>query len=60
MENGSAARYPCGDTMSASVALHKNDKFWGAVLHDEHLPSSPKLVYVFCLLDRREMELTRI
>src|SRR5712692_2876129 len=24
------------------------------------MPSSPKFVYIFCLLDRRKMELTRI
>jgi hypothetical protein len=29
-------------------------------LHRDHMPSSPKFVYVFCLLDRRHMELTRI
>jgi hypothetical protein len=31
-----------------------------ARLRSGHLPSSPKFVYVFCLLDRRKMELTRI
>jgi hypothetical protein len=29
-------------------------------LHRDQIPSSPKFVYVFCLLDRRKMELTRI
>ncbi len=29
-------------------------------LHGDHLLSSPKFVYIFCLLDRRNMELTRI
>jgi hypothetical protein len=29
-------------------------------LHGDHVASSPKFVYIFCLLDRRNMELTRI
>ena len=29
-------------------------------LHRDHVPSSPKFIYVFCLLDRSKMELTRI
>src|ERR1700674_604857 len=29
-------------------------------LHSDHVPASPKFVYIFCLLDRRKMELTRI
>jgi hypothetical protein len=29
-------------------------------LHSDHMPASPKFVYIFCLLDRRKMELTRI
>ncbi len=29
-------------------------------MHRDHLPLDPKFVYIFCLLDRRKMELTRI
>ncbi|SRR5712691_4145784 len=29
-------------------------------LHRDHVQSSPKFVYIFCILDRRKMELTRI
>src|SRR2546423_15698262 len=31
-----------------------------ARLHRDHVPTDPKLVYVFCLMDRRKMELTRL
>ena len=43
------------------LAINRNHQIGGTVrLHRDHVPSSPKFIYVFCLLDRGKMELTRI
>lgn len=47
--------------VKCTLGVDKNHRIGGLVrLHRNHVPSSPKLVYIFCLLDRRKMELTRI
>jgi hypothetical protein len=39
--------------------IDRNGRIGGTVrLHRDQIPSNPKFVYVFCLLDRRKMELT--
>lgn len=41
--------------------LNRDHRMHGTVrLHRDHVPSDPKFVYVFCLIDRRKMELSRI
>jgi hypothetical protein len=41
--------------------INRSGRIGGGVrFHRDQVPSSPKLVYVFCLLDRRKMELARI
>ena len=47
--------------VKCALEINRNRRIAGTVrLHRDHVPSSPKYVYVFCLLDRRKMELTRI
>ena len=47
--------------VKCALGIDRNRRIGGLVrLHRDHVPSSPKFVYVFCLLDRRKMELTRI
>jgi hypothetical protein len=47
--------------VKCSVRVDLYGRMRGTVrLHRDQIPSSPKFVYVFCLLDRRKMELTRI
>lgn len=49
--------------LQVKCALHLDQykRIDGTVrLHCDHIPSDPKLVYVFCLLDTRRIELTRI
>jgi hypothetical protein len=47
--------------VKCAVGLDRHRRIGGLVhLHRDHVPSSPKFVYIFCLLDRRKMELTRI
>ena len=47
--------------VKCAVGVNRNHRVGGTVrLHRDHLPISPKFVYVFCLLDLRQMELTRM
>jgi hypothetical protein len=47
--------------VKCSLGINRNRRITGTVrLHRDRMPSSLKFVYVFCLLDRRKMELTRI
>jgi hypothetical protein len=47
--------------VKCALGQNRNHRVGGTVrLHGDHLPSDPKFVYIFCLLDRRKMELTRI
>ena len=47
--------------VKCALGIDRNGRIGGTVrLHRDHVPSSPKFVYIFCLLDRRKMELTRI
>jgi hypothetical protein len=47
--------------VKCALGVDRNGRIGGMVrLHRDHVPSSPKFVYIFCLLDRRKMELTRI
>jgi hypothetical protein len=47
--------------VKCALGLDRNRRIGGLVrLHRDRIPSSPKFVYIFCLLDRRKMELTRI
>jgi len=47
--------------VKCALGQNRNHRIGGTVrLHRDHLPSDPKFVYIFCLLDRRKMELTRI
>jgi hypothetical protein len=47
--------------VKCALQINRNYRIGGTVrLHEDHVPSSSKFVYVFCLLDRRKMELTRI
>jgi hypothetical protein len=47
--------------VKCSLGMNRNRRITGTVrLHRDRIPSSPKFVYIFCLLDRRKMELTRI
>jgi hypothetical protein len=47
--------------VKCALGLNRNGRIGGTVrLHRDHIPSDPKLLYVFCLLDRRGMQLTRI
>ncbi len=47
--------------VKCAVSVNRNHRVGGTVrLYEGHLPGSPKFVYVFCLLDRRKMELTRM
>src|SRR5229473_6225007 len=47
--------------VKCALGMDRNRRIGGmARLHRDRIPSSPKFVYVFCLLDRRKMELTRI
>jgi hypothetical protein len=47
--------------VKCALGIDRNKRIGGTVrLHRDEIPSSPKFVYIFCLLDRRKMELTRI
>jgi hypothetical protein len=47
--------------VKCALGIDRNRRIGGTVrLHRDEVPSSQKFVYVFCLLDRRKMELTRI
>jgi len=47
--------------VKCALEINRNRLISGSVrLHRDQVQSSPKFVYVFCLLDRRKMELTRI
>jgi hypothetical protein len=47
--------------VKCALGINRNRRIGGTVrLHSDHIPSSSKFVYIFCLLDRRKMELTRI
>ena len=47
--------------VKCALEINRNHRIGGTVrVHREHVPSSPRFVYVFCLLDRGTMELTRI
>jgi len=47
--------------VKCALGIDRNRRIGGTVrLHRDEVPSSPKFVYIFCLLDRRKMELTRI
>ena len=47
--------------VKCALGIDRNRRIAGTVrLYRDRIPSSPKIVYVFCLLDRRKMELTRI
>ena len=47
--------------VKCALELNRNRRIAGTVrLHRDQVQSSPKFVYIFCLLDRRKMELTRI
>jgi hypothetical protein len=47
--------------VKCTLGLTRSRRIAGTVrLHRDHVPADPKLVYVFCLMDRRKMELTRL
>jgi hypothetical protein len=47
--------------VKCALGLTASRRIGGTVrLHADHIPSDPKLLYVFCLLDRRKMQLDRI
>lgn len=47
--------------VKCALGIDRNGRIGGmARLHRDRIPSSPQFVYIFCLLDRRKMELTRI
>jgi hypothetical protein len=47
--------------VKCSLNVNRDGRFRGTVrLHRDNVQSSPKYIYVFCVLDRREMELSRI
>jgi hypothetical protein len=47
--------------VKCALEINRNRRIGGTVrLHRDHVPSSARFVYIFCLLDRRKMELTRI
>ena len=47
--------------VKCALGIDRNRRIGGTVrLHRDEVLSSPKFVYIFCLLDRRKMELTRI
>jgi hypothetical protein len=47
--------------VKCALGVDRNRRIGGLVrLHLDHIPSSPQFVYIFCLLDRRKMELSRI
>src|SRR5438105_12404780 len=47
--------------VKCAVRVNRNHRVGGSVrLHRDHLSISPKFVYVFCLLDLRQMELMRM
>src|ERR1700694_2068022 len=47
--------------VKGALEINRNRRIGGnGRLHRDHIPSSQKFVYVFCLLDRHKMELTRI
>jgi hypothetical protein len=47
--------------VKCSLGINRNRRITGTVrLYRDRIPSSPKFVYVFCLLDQRKMQLTRM
>ncbi len=47
--------------VKCALGLNRNHRIGGTVrLHRNRIPSNEKLVYIFCLLDRGNMELSRI
>lgn len=47
--------------VKCAIGINRNHRIGGTVrLHKGEIPTSPKLVYVFCLLDRPGMQLARI
>jgi len=47
--------------VKCALGPNRNHRIGGTVrVHRDHLPLDPKFVYIFCLLDRRKMELARI
>jgi hypothetical protein len=47
--------------VKCALGLNRDRRIGGTVrLHRDHVPSDPKFVYVFCLLNSRQMELTRL
>jgi hypothetical protein len=47
--------------VKCALGLSRSGRIGGTVrLRHGYIPSDPKLVYVFCLLDKRKMELTRL
>jgi len=47
--------------VKCALGLNRDRRIGGTVrLHWDHVPSDAKFVYVFCLMDRRKMELTRL
>ena len=47
--------------VKCALGLNHDRRIGGTVrLHRDHVPSDAKFIYVFCLMDRRKMELTRI
>ena len=47
--------------VKCALGIGRNRRTVGTVrLYRDHIPSSPSFVYIFCLLDRPKMELTRI
>ena len=47
--------------VKCTLGVNRNHRFGGTVrMHRDHLPVDPKFVYVFTVLDRAKMELTRI
>jgi len=47
--------------VKCTLGLTRSRRIAGTVrLHRDHIPADAKLVYVFCLMDRQKMELTRL
>jgi hypothetical protein len=47
--------------VKCALGVNRDHRLRGTVrLYRGHIPSDPKFIYVFCLLNRRKMELTRL
>ncbi len=47
--------------VKSAIGWNRYHRFSGTVrLHRDHVPRDPRLVYVFCIIDRKQMELSRI